>query len=603
MKIKGLFLGLVLALAAEAGVAAPGWIRINSPHFELFTNAGERSGRRTILYFEQIRDFFRQTANLGKVPSFPVRIIQFRSQREFAPFRSNETATAYHLSGLKRETVAMGTSDRPTRMAAVHEFIHLLVKHSGAELPLWLEEGLASLFSTLEPQGRQVRFGEMASDLLRDRQWLPFRELIAVDRNSSHYDESDRTKVFYAQSWALTHMICRSRQYRQRFSNFLTGVVGDTGEEAFRWVHGKSLDQIEIDFKRYVVQKKFPAGLYEIRLKKTAEKPKVHPATATEVSLVKADLLVRLKKPEQAREIYSELARQDPEDWQVPEALGYLASYSGDLDQARRHFARAIELEATNPKVYYDYSLLLRDADAEPETVKAVLRKAISLKPDYDDGHYLLGSILLQEGERGMALAQMMRVKQLSRQEAVPFYRTVAELNHQLGKKEAARRAAILCHKYAQSSEEVASAEELLEWLDVPVEKLPDAGSNAEADVAAAAPDEPPSVPPGTGPGQSGAGPFEGPDPPDALRQATVEGTFTKLDCLGEHARLYLLVEGKPLALAILDAASVRVTGPEAGLVDLSCGEQESKPVVVEYQPKDDAELGTLGIVKVIQFQ
>ena len=73
-------------------------------------------------------------------------------------------------------------------------------------------------------------------------------------------------------------------------------------------------------------------------------------------------------------------------DWRIPEGLGYLAIYStGSGISARRHFARAIELEATNPgsNVYYDYSRLLLNAEA----AKAALHKAIVLKPDYDGTH------------------------------------------------------------------------------------------------------------------------------------------------------------------------------------------------------------------------
>jgi len=82
-----------------------------------------------------------------------------------------------------------------------------------------------------------------------------------------------------------------------------------------------------------------------------------------------------------------------------------------------------------------------------------------------------------------------------------------------------------------------------------------------------------------------------------------VLGSFSRLDCLGERARLHLQIEGGDLPLAILDAASVRVSGPEGGLVELSCGEQKPRPVTVEYQPFEDLDFGTEGIVKVIQFR
>ncbi len=600
MRIQRLFLASILAVAAGTAVAAPDWVRMESPHFELFTNAGERSGRRTILFFEQVRDFFLKTGNVGEVPSVPVRIIRFRSPKEFEPYRPFKAAAAFYMSSPKRDLIVMGTPGRQTKNAAVHEYVHLLVKHSGAKLPVWLNEGLAELYSTLEPQGKQVSFGK-AARVLGDRQWLPIRELISVDYDSPHFNERDRTKVFYAQSWALTHMLCLSNQYRERFSDFLKGVDGDTGEEAFRWVYGKTLDQVESDFKRYVVQRRLPATVYEVRLNKSVDKPTVQPATATEVSLVKAGLLVGLDRREQALEIYRDLARQDPGDWRIPEALGYLASYSGDEESARRHFSRAAELEAANPRLYYDFALLLQEADAEPEVIKPVLRKAIALKPDFDDAHRLLGSILLLEGKAGMALAQLIRVKQISREEAVHHYQTVAQLYHRLGRIEAARQAAALCRKYARSSDEVDLAEELMEWLGVESEDAPEEGTELLADAGAPGPAA--STPLREESNRPLNASAAAPGAPMAPSRVEVQGLFSRLDCLGERARLHLQVEGGILPLAILDAASVRVSGPEDGLVELSCGEQKPRPVTVEYQPSEDLDFRTEGIVKVIQFR
>ena len=47
----------------------------------------------------------------------------------------------------------------------------------------------------------------------------------------------------------------------------------------------------------------------------------------------------------------------------------------------------------------------------------------------------------------------------------------------------------------------------------------------------------------------------------------------------------------------------MKVSGPEGGLVELSCGEQKPRPVMVEYQPFEDLDFGTEGVVKVIQFR
>ena len=199
-----------------------------------------------------------------------------------------------------------------------------------------------------------------------------------------------------------------------------------------------------------------------------------------------------------------------------------------------------------------------------------------------------------------MALAQLIRVKQISREEAVHHYQTVAQLYHRLGRIEAARQAATLCRKYARSSEEVDLAEELLEWLGV-------GGEDAPEEVLPLAAAEAP------GPSAFGPLPEESARPLNAPAAASsaevapprleVQGSFSRLDCLGDRARLHLQIEGGVLPLAILDAAAVKVSGPEGGLVELSCGEQKPRPVTVEYQPFEDLDFGTEGIVQVIQFR
>src|SRR6266446_10151450 len=104
------FAAAVLAsvLTAPVATAAEQWLKLTSSHFELYTTAGEKKGREAILYFEQVRDFFGR-ARQGAKPAtnIPVRIIAFRSDKEFQPYRINEFATAFYLAGYDRDYIIM----------------------------------------------------------------------------------------------------------------------------------------------------------------------------------------------------------------------------------------------------------------------------------------------------------------------------------------------------------------------------------------------------------------------------------------------------------------------------------------------------------------
>ena len=83
-----LYAALLCALPAllAAGSDEPHWRKIESPNFELFTTAGERSGRDVARHFEQVRAFFLETMRIGPKSGLPVRIVVFRSDKDFAPY-------------------------------------------------------------------------------------------------------------------------------------------------------------------------------------------------------------------------------------------------------------------------------------------------------------------------------------------------------------------------------------------------------------------------------------------------------------------------------------------------------------------------------------
>src|SRR5205085_3989134 len=98
---------LASVLTASVATAAEQWLKLKSSHFELYTTAGEKKGREAILYFEQVRDFFSRarSSNEKLISDASVHIIAFRSEKEFKPYRINDSAAAYYLSGYDRDYI------------------------------------------------------------------------------------------------------------------------------------------------------------------------------------------------------------------------------------------------------------------------------------------------------------------------------------------------------------------------------------------------------------------------------------------------------------------------------------------------------------------
>src|ERR1044072_6279975 len=124
----------VLTLGVSAAERDP-WLQITSANFELYTTAGERAGRDLIRHFEQVRSFFLQAFGAGLPTAKPVRIVAFRSEKEYDPYRLNEFATAYFHPGISHDFIVM-SNEHPE--VATHEFTHLMVHQGGAQYPVWL---------------------------------------------------------------------------------------------------------------------------------------------------------------------------------------------------------------------------------------------------------------------------------------------------------------------------------------------------------------------------------------------------------------------------------------------------------------------------------
>ncbi|HVP47397.1 MAG TPA: tetratricopeptide repeat protein [Bryobacteraceae bacterium] len=586
---------LAAVLLPYTAFAAEQWLKLQSSHFELYTTAGEKKGREAILYFEQVRDFFVRTGRTSdSAVNVPVRIIAFRSDKEFEPYRINEYASAFYLEGYDRDYIVMRSISQEHYPVAVHEFTHLLVKHSGAELPIWLNEGLAELYSTLKPMDKKVMVGEVIPGrfyYLQQHKWMSLETLTSVDHNSPYYNERDRAGIFYSESWALAHMLNLANEYRPQFGKFLGLVAsGVPSNSAFWQAYAKTINQVQQDLENYLRGGHFNAAVFDVKLEKSAEEPDILPAPAVESGVVLADLLALTGKHEAAKEAYERLAKVYPKSWEVEAGLAELAWSAQDLEDARRHFARAAELGSTNPRLYFDYAMMLRALGESNSAAIPPLKKAVELNPDYQDAHLHLAYCLLQDRQYQEALDHFGKVKHLKVERASTYYHGIAYADYHLEKFDEARKAAEAAKKYAQNLVEAGAADDMLRVLDQAKER--------RALTAEQLP--PPSHPT---PQQASERPKRMIRRADTPQRPSVLGTLRQVDCLDRIFRLRIATNEKQVLLAIRDPGNVTVKGSPPGTIDFVCGPQKARLVVVEYENREDAALGTIGDVRSIEFQ
>jgi hypothetical protein len=423
-----------VAICAIQAAPADAWLRISSANFELFTTAGEHAGRDLVRHFERVRSFFQQAFGLIPHDGNPVEIVVFRSAKEFEPYKLNEAASAYFESGFDHEFIVMQTAAPDHYPVAVHEYTHLLL-HQAGRIPRWLNEGLAELYSTMQPRGADVLVGEVIPGRLATLQmerWLDLREVIAVDEHSPLYNERTHAGVFYAESWFLVHMLALQEWYAPRFRQLGAALQEGDTTAAFWEVYGKTVAQVQQDLQLYFRLPQLNGRLFPVRLPDSVDAPQVERAGfRARAALAEVINTVPNRRPA-AQAACKELAREFPGRWETEQSCAEVAWRDRNWDESARHFARALELGADSARLDLNYGRVLAAAGRLPDAM-AAMRTAIRKNAGWNEPHYELAIALVQTESYDEALREFAQVKKLPPGQAIRYYYNLAYTHYRLG--------------------------------------------------------------------------------------------------------------------------------------------------------------------------
>lgn len=548
------YVPLVAAIITTSAYAAP-WIRVTAPHFEIYTDAGERTARRVLTQFEQARlvlspDQWRSGSEL------PVRVILFSSEREYSTIRPSGNVPGFFQSGPDRDYIAMLAGAELSRII-LHEYTHSVLNHSSALLPQWLEEGLAELYSTLSVSGKAAVVGAPIAGhiaALERQTWLTGAQLSAVNQKSEQYNEASKTGIFYAESWALTHMLTFGEKYRGKLAGYIDALSqGKTADQAFEDAFGVTIEKAESDLHSYL---RSPLRTIEIALDPSdqillSEAISLDPALAHQT---RGEILLLMGRDREAQRVYEDVVRRYPRSPAAQTGLAVIAMRDRDYERARACFERAMALGADDGSTYFEYAMLLRDTGADPELVTRFLEKAVAANPAYGEAHFLLGIRASDAGRYSDAVEHLKRATEVLPRQAY-FWQALSFAYYKLGRGGEARSSALRALRSARTEHESGMARSAMQLADEP-QKM-----NSPKQAGVITPDS-----------------WKNPK-----GDRTVSGQLTRVDCAGSSARLHLRTDGGILELEISDSKSVLIRGG-SGNRTLSCGVQPApERVLVEY--------------------
>src|SRR5580698_5049481 len=267
-----LFAGSAILWAASLpGAKHEIWFEARSPNFIVVSNAGEKQARKTAIRFEQIRAVFRRSLEFANKQESPViTILAVKDEESVKSLLPEYWAKGHaHPAGIFIDNTnlyfAVVQLDAPglnPYTTIYHEYFHSLTAPYFPNLPVWVSEGMAEFYGSTDILDSGVRLGQADPELIEELKqggFMPLDVLFKVDHSSPYYNEQNKTSVFYAESWALTHylMVGDNAAHRPMLQAYLNALAkGATQEQAAAQSFG-DLNKLQAELRAYIGNNRF----------------------------------------------------------------------------------------------------------------------------------------------------------------------------------------------------------------------------------------------------------------------------------------------------------------------------------------------------------
>jgi hypothetical protein len=556
---------LLLALLFPVALtAADHWVKFVSGPFEVFTDAGTRVGRETLVCFEEFRHAVGEVVGEPNLQTpMPVRILVFKNAQGWNTNAAIGEGRASYNIVLDEKAAEKGAAS-PAVYAAL---TRLFLQSNTAQMPPAFEHGLAEFFSTYEVKGIHITVGAPP----------PGADL----------------------DWARIHLLVADPDYFGKLRVLLFNLRKGAAEDpAYRNAFGKSAADVEAQVKRSLAD-------HDVRTTSISSLPMAErdfperEVSDADARLARADLL----SGAQSAAEYQALIRNQvkiPEAW---EGLGLLALHDHRNPEAKEHFAAAMAAGSSSARCYIEYAKL------ESDNAKAsqALLKAAGINPKLDEIFALLAQ---RDTDPDKRLAHWKAAAERNPRNPA-YWQALAECYVADHNYDGAAKA---WTSGEQSATDPATRDRMHQArLSVEDQRLnyEEAERRRKAEEEARdlarlkdqARAEVHALETKYGNGKPAADQkavpwWEGPKPP-----ATITGSLQKVECLaGSQARLTIVSDDKKIVkLLIPDPKKLSIEG--ASELTFRCGAQKVRRVTVGYFPKVNARLATVGEAATIEFQ
>jgi tetratricopeptide (TPR) repeat protein len=375
-----LLLAVLIICSSAVSQTNDTWRSVRTNHLFVIGNADAEKLRQVAAWLELFHSAFAHLVSRNVIDSsVPTTVIIFRDDGSFTPFKPRYQGKPVNVAGFFQPgndvnyiALSLDATGRDPFSIAFHEYVHVHLRDNVPGAPVWLNEGLAELYGSLQFSGNDALIGAPLPyiHLLRQQELLPLKTLFSIGHSSPHYNEQDKTGIFYGQSWALVHYLMLGDRGRQeQFRRFLQLVSsGNDAEKAIENAFGISLPTLEEDLRNYLRRGNL---------------------TAQRIANVDA----------QNYASYTATQRSSLTEGEANYYLGDLLLHQGRYAEARNYLTRATKLAPDFALAHYQLALLNFITNQDLDEAVALAERAHKLAPSNNDYSNLLEHLKLKRGD------------------------------------------------------------------------------------------------------------------------------------------------------------------------------------------------------------
>lgn len=542
------------------------WIALRSGPFEVYSSAGEKPARETLMELEQFRETLRVITGKDDMRLiWPVRVLVSKTTpadtKPFALGRDARMAAISESGGFSRDDLK--------------ELARILLHDNTGRLPDRIEQGIIELVSTLQVDGVRITLGAP----------VPVAER--------------------SPGWALMHLVTVTPDYAGRTRVMISNLEQTSDfDAACHNAFEKSGAQIEQQADAYLKAGNFPTATISGRALSLTRDFKPFVLGSEDVAFVKADLLLAGGHTAEAAAAYHNLHGPG-----VSEGLGLIAFGAQKDSDAEAAFKDATDSGSKNARAWLDLGFMKSDND--------MLKRAGQLNPRWGEPFYQLADAnpAIDKPQLEQRAAMLKKAATLDPRNSE--YWTALAKTYEVAKDfPQAEKAWSGAERAAATDQDREKIRKIR--LDVQAKRFDYEASERkrtkdeqEADLARVKAQSDAEIHAAEVAARKRMNPNgEAPPKPEGWYQASttgaasVEGAFQRLDCANGTARMVIQTpDGKTLQLLMADPSQVSIGGGGAEKT-IACGAQKNaRQVVVHYNPKPDAKLHTAGEVTTIEFR